>query len=147
MSHKSAGGEQRAGLHEALDPDGDISYPVGMDPSTKSLRVNLWKWDTVGLTWVRWDGRMDTIVSGDLIVAVDNLEQYVLDQLHQYKLSNFDVSADPIYLGYLNKSGAWYIRQITLSTGAILYAVGSSGYAAAWATASGQSYDVFSEKF
>lgn len=144
---KSSDGDKYAGIQEALDPDSDFSYPVGIDPTTRSIRINLWKWDTATLGWVRWDGRMDTIVSGDLIVALDDLEQYVLDQLHQYKLSNFDTNADPIYLGYLSKSGAWYIKQITLSTGVILYAVGSSGYAAAWADASGQSYDVFSEKF
>jgi len=144
---KSSDGDHYAGVQEALDPDSDVSYPVGIDPDTRSVRVNLWKWDTSVPEWVRWDGRMDTIVSGDLIVALDDLEQYILDQLQQYKLANFNVSSDPKYVGYLNKSGGWYIKQITISTGVVLYAVGSSGYAAAWADASGQSYDVFSEKF
>jgi len=130
-------------------PVGDIARYTreGLDLDEDCWKVSLYVWDSGTLDWVRMTQPLIDATNSELYLKVDDLEQYILDQLQQYKLSNFDTSADPIYLGYLNKSGAWYIKQITLSTGAILYAAGASGYAAAWADASGQSYDLFSEKF
>ena len=130
-------------------PVGDISRYTreGLDLDEDCWKVSLYVWDSVALDWVRMTQPLIDATNSNLYLKVDDLEQYILDQLVQYKLSNFDVSTDPKYVGYLNKGGAWYIKQITISTGVILYAVGASGYAAAWTARTEQSYDVFSEKF
>ncbi len=119
----------------------------GRDFDEEVWKISCYVWDASLLTWVRMTQPLIDATNSNLYLKVDDLEQYVLDQLAQYKLSNFAVSSDPIYLGYMNKTGAWYIKQITVSTGVILYAVGTSGYAAAWTAKTLQSYDVFSEKF
>lgn len=47
------------------------------DSVTGGTNVCLYRWNTSTLAWERWDGKMDTVVSGDLIVAVDGLETLV----------------------------------------------------------------------
>jgi hypothetical protein len=57
----------------------DTGYviPAYGDEVSGGQNVCLYKWNTSSLVWERWDGRMDTIVSGDLIIAVDGLETLI----------------------------------------------------------------------
>jgi hypothetical protein len=112
----------------AVSDSTDFLYPTKGDEDVQSLHTTNWIWDTALLTWKRWDGRIDTVVSGDLNVSVDNLEQYVLDTLSHYKLSNWLVSSSVVYLGYLAKDGSWYIKKIDTSAGTVLYCKGASSY-------------------
>ncbi len=54
---------------------------------------NVWKramyiYDTSTLDWKRWDGRIDTVVNGDLIVAVDDLEDLQQDTIDIITVGN-----------------------------------------------------------
>ena len=69
------------------------------------------------------------------------------DVMAQYNISDLDTASDPQYFGYVDADGAWYIMQLTESTGAARYYKGSSNYAASWAVRSGLSYDVYSAIF
>lgn len=69
------------------------------------------------------------------------------DPTTKYNLSDFDVSSDPIYIGKIDKDGNWFIKKITIATGIVLYAIGTTGYTAAWSDRTLQSYDVFNNKF
>ena len=64
--------------HEVLSVlDNDSSNPldlIGEDNGLVGLRCQLLKYNTSTLQWERWDGRIDTVVNGDLIVAVDGVE-------------------------------------------------------------------------
>lgn len=129
----------------ARDPDTDEIKPVNIDAVSRGLAVTLFVWDSVGLEWVKMEQPM--IEAGDLYVAVDQLEQYTLDQLLQYQMANYDTSSDPQYVGYLDKDGNWYIKKITDSTGVVEYVKGASGYATAWTNRASQSYDTFDAIF
>lgn len=48
------------------------------------------------------------------------------DFLFNYKLSDID-DGEPVYLGYLDKDGAWYIQKI-VNGSTITYVKGDSGY-------------------
>ena len=65
------------------------------------------------------------------------------DKLFNYKLSGIDDTTATVYLGYLNKDGAWYIAKY-LSTG-VTYAKGSSGYN--WSNRASESYGEFNNIF
>ena len=65
------------------------------------------------------------------------------DKLFDYKLSGIDDTTSTVYLGYLNKDGAWYIAKY-LSTG-VTYAKGSSGYN--WSNRASESYGEFNDIF
>jgi hypothetical protein len=126
------------------DPETDLLMPVYGDEVSGGVHVCLYKWNTSTLVWNRWDGRMDTIVSGDLIVAVDGLESLITasnvilatidtavdlvntnlgllttlitDNLSTYGFANFDAASNPIYLGYVDKSGTYYVSRINTTS-------------------------------
>lgn len=130
----------------ALDPDtGEIKTLELGDDTITGLHILQWVWDTNTLAWVKME--QPVIEAGDLYVAVDDLEQYTLDKLDQYKLDDFDVSSNPLYCGYQDKSGNYYIKRINISTGAVDYTAGSSGYATAWTNRATESYDSFEATF
>ena len=124
---------------------GDEFTLVKGDETVNSLHVTMWKWNSSSLEWEKWDGKIDTIVSGDLIVAVDNLEQYILDNLSQYKLSDWLVDGDIVYVGKLAKDGKWFIKKIDTANGQVRYVSGSSGYS--FADPASLSYDDFATEF
>ena len=62
----------------------------------------------------------------------------------QYHISDLDTSAIPMYFGYVDQNGNWYIMQLSTSNGTARYCKGFSGYAAAWTARAGQTYDYFS---
>jgi hypothetical protein len=129
-----------------LDPDTNEIKPLKLGDATVSgLAVQLYIWDTDTTAWVKM--QQPTIEAGDLYVAVDDLEQYTLDQLLQYQMANYDTDSDPQYVGYLDKDGNYYIKKITNSTGVVEYTKGTSGYAAAWTNRASESYDTFDATF
>lgn len=130
----------------ALDPDTQEIKPLNLgDGTILGMATQLYVWDTAGLEWVKM--QQPTIEAGDLYVAVDDLEEYTLDQLLQYKLDDFDVSGNPLYCGYQNKGGNYYIKRINTSTGAVDYSYGASGYSTAWTNRATETYNDFATVF
>ena len=58
-----------------------------------------------------------------------------------------DVSSDPMYVGYVDPDGAWYIMEFNNASGTARYVKGSSGYTTAWTNRAIQSYDYYNEVF
>lgn len=130
----------------AIDPDTGEIKPVELgDDTVAGLHILQWVWDPDGTEWVKME--QPVIEAGDLYVAVDDLEQYTLDQLLQYKMDDFDVSGNPIYVGYQAKDGKYYIKRINTSTGAVDYSYGASGYSTAWTNRATESYNDFATEF
>jgi hypothetical protein len=127
--------------------DDSTGYPMSVkgDETLRSQHVTLHVWDTDLLEWVKWDGKSEVTFEGDITVGVETLEGYILDQLWHYKLSDWLVSGDKIYTGYLDKSGAWYIKEIDVATGQVRYAKGTADYT--FVDPAGLSYATFSATF
>lgn len=83
--------------------------------------------------------------TGDIQVDTDNLEQLVTDQQFDYKMSDYMQSGNVMYVGYLHKSGSWIIKSFDISTGALRYAYGASGYD--FTDPTSFSYDYYSAVF
>ena len=58
-----------------------------------------------------------------------------------YKITDLDSGGATQYYGYTDVDGAWYIMQLTGTTGR--YVKGTSGYTTAWTNRASQSYDYF----
>lgn len=69
------------------------------------------------------------------------------DPLSQYASANIDVSGVPIYLGFMTVDGLWYIKEINLTAGTVLYFKGSSDYATNWTNRAGLTYGTFNTIF
>lgn len=69
------------------------------------------------------------------------------DETKKYKFSNIDYSGDPIYAGYIDKAGAWYIMQLSVSSGESKYIKGDADYATSWAGRAGLVYGLFNTIF
>lgn len=129
-----------------LDPDTNEIKPAKLGDATVSgLASQMYVWNTSTLQWEKMV--QPVIEAGDLYVAVDDLEQYVLDKLDQYKLSNYDTSTTTIYLGYEDKDGNYFIKKIDTTTGAITFTKGTSGYSTAWTNRATESYASFATTF
>ena len=72
-------------------------------------------------------------------------EETLQDSLSTYQLANIDVAGDPLYLGYLDKNGLWYLKKISISAGTVEYCKGDSGYN--WAGRVGAAYGAFNSIF
>lgn len=83
----------------------------------------------------------------NLYAAVDDIEQYILDTQAQFKMDDFDVSSDPKYVGFQDKTGNYYIARYGIATPAVDYSKGASGYAAAWTNRASESYSDFASVF
>jgi hypothetical protein len=64
-----------------------------------------------------------------------------VDLLSRYKISDIDESGSPAYYGFVDTDGYWYIMSVT--TTAVRYDKGTSGYAIAWAARNLGSYDYY----
>jgi hypothetical protein len=73
----------------------------------------------------------------------ESIQQAIGDILAHYKFANLDVSGDPLYLGFLQITGQWYIQKISISGGTVEYVKGSSDYATNWTGRAGLSYGAF----
>ena len=74
-------------------------------------------------------------------IAVSNAYDNIINQ---YRISDLDTSAIPMYFGYVDQNGNWYIMCLSTSNGTARYCKGSSGYAAAWTGRAELTYDYFS---
>lgn len=63
-----------------------------------------------------------------------------------YNVTEIDDSSSPIYYGYVNKDGAWFIMKED-SDGAYRYTKGSSGFSTSWTNRASLSYDYFDAVF
>lgn len=91
---------------------------------------------------------MITDFAGNKITPLNRFPVEGLDPLDKYRPSDQDLSGDPSYYGFLDRSGNWYILRQNLSTGEFRYAKGSSEYATNWGNRSTTlTYDLFSEVF
>jgi len=124
---------------------GDDIVPTPADDDMKGIAVIQYVWDTDTLAWVKME--QPVIEAGDLYVAVDDLEEYTLDQLLQYKMSDYDDDSGTVYIGYVDKDGNWFIKKVDTSNGQVRYVAGTSGYATAWSNRTSQSYDYFYNEF
>lgn len=69
------------------------------------------------------------------------------DPTVKYQLSNYDVSASPLYIGKVDTGGAWMIKKIDTISGVATYAKGTTGYATSWTGKAGLTYDTFDNVF
>ena len=88
----------------------------GQDPSGAPGAINVHTVDPAGNSWVT----------------------------SQYHISDLDTASSPMYFGYVDPIGTWYIMQLNTTNGTARYCKGSGGYAAAWSGRASQSYDYFS---
>jgi len=121
----------------------------GRDLNEDVWKVCMYVYDVDNTTWVRWDGTIDTVVNGDLIVAVDDLEEYVLDQQQNFKFVGHIAIGSITYVGTQNKAGGWIITKYDLSTAnqsTVTYSTGSTPMPAIgnWAS---QSFDTYENTF
>jgi hypothetical protein len=58
-----------------------------------------------------------------------------------------DVSSDPMYVGYVDPDGAWYIMEFNNASGTARYVKGSSGYTTAWTNRAAQTYGYYNAVF
>lgn len=74
---------------------------------------------------------------------LDRIGNSVHDPLSMYKISDEDIAGDPLYYGFLDVNGAWYILKSSPSASSYRYARGDTGYVAAWADRVSLGYDYF----
>lgn len=129
------------------DTSGEVLKALACDPTSRALFVGTYVWNTSTLAWEKMV-QPNFQNTGDIYVAVDDVEQYILDTLAHYKLDDFDTSNDPtFYLGYQDKDGNYFIKRINTSTGAVDYTKGASGYSTAWTNRASESYSDFASTF
>lgn len=76
-------------------------------------------------------------------VQIDPAEKRPTDG---YNISKIDDSSSPVYYGFINKDGAWFIMRED-SDGTYLYTKGSSGFSTNWAIKGTLTYGYFDEVF
>lgn len=67
--------------------------------------------------------------------------------LQQYKLSDYDVTSNPLYVGYVDSRGRWYIKEINTTNETARYANGTSNYSTNWTARASLTYARFEEIF
>ena len=67
--------------------------------------------------------------------------------VQKYRFSDMDVSGDPLYVGYVDPDGAWYIMEFNNASGTARYVKGSSGYTTAWTNRAAQTYGYYNAVF
>ncbi len=61
----------------------------------------------------------------------------------KYRLSDYDVSGNPLYVGMVDENGSWYITRIDTAMRQARYAKGTSDYATNWSGRAALSYDYY----
>ena len=77
-------------------------------------------------------------------LATEETLQAVADPLIQYKTAGMDIASNPFYFGYINTTGAWYIKKLDTTSG-ITWTNGTLGYDTAWTGRAGLSYQEFNQ--
>lgn len=137
-------------------PEVNVEAPIVNIPETKfpdKMKVEVENFpEKEDLSWAK-----DLVRNGRLKVEVDKvggggggstnfaIEEKITDQLATYFLTDIDDTTATEYYGYVDKNGAWYIKKVT--TTAIRFCRGSSGYTTSWTGRAGLSYDYFNSIF
>lgn len=69
------------------------------------------------------------------------------DPLGHYRISDQDISGDPLYYGNVAPDGSWYILCQSVMNNTFRYAAGSAGYRAAWILRASIGYSYFDQTF
>jgi hypothetical protein len=107
------------GLTQITGAEDDVSGEPGrckMDPTTKSLRVNLWVWDTNALGWVRMQ-EIDPLLD-DIITELQNIVTELdgskwKDQRYDYTSGNLDYKGVNETHKAATDSSTWEISKYT----------------------------------
>lgn len=105
------------------EDSGDTSnFMLLGDPTSKSMRVNLWVWDTGTTAWVRMVQPSMNVDADDLTITMGDVEKLL--SRNYWKDKRLEYSAgDLIYKGFNTSHGAatdaatWYIWKHTWSAG------------------------------
>lgn len=87
-------------------------------------------------------GSLSSTESAKLLTLATEEKQ---DPTSRYSISDLDESGVTKYYGYLDADGAWYILQLTSSTGR--YIKGASNYTTNWTNRASLTYDTFDNIF
>jgi len=68
-------------------------------------------------------------------------------ELQKYRFSDMDTSSDPMYFGYIDPDGLWYIAELNEASGTMRYVKGAGSYATAWTNRAIQSYGYYDAVF
>lgn len=71
------------------------------------------------------------------------VSKFRADQLARYGLSDEDQSGDPMYYGYVDEYGNWYIQEHNITNGTYRYARGNKNYEGKWQNRKGLTYNLF----
>ena len=113
----------------------------GREPDTKASEDIYAKSGAayVGLRYFASDGT--PTAQGEVVLEASG------DPRTKYAFSNLDDSGDPIYVGYEDKDGGYYIMRFNESTGVADYTKGTSAYSTAWTNRATETYASFSTTF
>ena len=67
--------------------------------------------------------------------------------LEGYKIADEDRSGDPLYFGFVDRNGNWYIMQQNQASGTYRFTRGTGSYTTNWTARAGLSYDYFYNVF
>lgn len=99
------------------------NWNTDRDPDTPVMvRGGMYKY---GDTWYYEDGRTD----------------------NRWHLVGKDTSGDPIYLGYKDVDGAWYIKKLNLTATEDTFVSGTTDFATNWTNRATLSYDDYDTEF
>lgn len=70
-----------------------------------------------------------------------------LEMLLQYKLSDYDVTGDPMYVGSVDSEGRWYIKEINTTNETVRYISGIENYSTNWTNRTALTYGRFQDVF
>jgi hypothetical protein len=94
-----------------------------------------------------WVPMTQPLVSTDTLTVSGSMSVTNFPPTSNYKLSGLDASGDPVYFGYLDPDGNWYIMQLSVGGGTSLYVKGAAGFLAAWGNRAIQSYEYYNVVF
>lgn len=135
---------------EGYDADEADSFVVEGTNTDKAINVLLKVWDDDpdALEWIKLSKSHFQLNADTVEVNIDDIEDKLDDVIAlvsaskaDYMFTDLDDSGDPLYAGYVDKDGAWYIMEFNSASGTARYVAGSSGYTTAWTGRAAQSYD------
>jgi uridine phosphorylase len=94
---------------------------------------------------------MPVLYDKRVIAHVDNFPSLqgvtTQDATAKYKLSDYDISSELMYFGYIASDNNWYIAQFNKTNCTMRYAKGESGYTTAWTNRATQTYGYYNTIF
>lgn len=84
---------------------------------------------------------------GKEITRLRPLPVLTKDPRAEFVVSDEDTSSDPVYYGYVDRFGSWYILERNTTNGTYRYAKGTSDYATNWTNRTSLTYQHFFDAF